>query len=87
MGRTKLTLTDFKAKEGKGAGADLLGKRSLDTEVNITQLPKPGDTDVRPGYIENVMEKRGAVVWAKREEALPVLIPPSVFAKVGVSLR
>jgi hypothetical protein len=74
-GREKLDLTAVREKEGKFAGVDLLGKKSLDTEEDIS------------GYLVQRVLARGARAWFQRkpEDGAPMgLIPLSQF---GFNLR
>lgn len=54
-GKAKLEFTALRGKAVKLTGADLLGKKALKTEEDIT------------GYLENVLQKRGQKAWVQRD--------------------
>jgi alpha-beta hydrolase superfamily lysophospholipase len=74
-GKEKLDLTGTREKDGKFAGVDLLGKKSLDTEEDIS------------GYLVQRVLARGTRPWVMRkpEDGAPfTLIPLNQF---GFNLR
>jgi pimeloyl-ACP methyl ester carboxylesterase len=74
-GREKPDFTKLRAKDTRLAGAELLGKSTLNTEDEIAI------------YLEKVMQKRGAKPYVKRDvEGGPQLAPISL-SRYGFNLR
>ncbi len=71
--REKLSeFTRLRGKDTSLAGAELLGKKGLKTEDDIT------------GYLENVMQKRGLKAWVQREpeKGPPLALVPLQYMNV-----
>jgi predicted alpha/beta hydrolase len=71
--REKLSeFTRLRGKDTTLAGAELLGKKGLKTEEDIT------------GYLENVMQKRGLKAWVQREpeKGPPLQLVPLQYMNV-----
>lgn len=72
-GRSKLEFTATRPKKTKLAGVDLLGKKNLNTEEDISTY-----------LVERVMPKRGTKAWVMREVEKGPPTYPVPFSKFGI---